>query len=80
MRQQQGFGSDFDGLLHHVLGCMRNVADEAQTVTREETQMAASERLVPFTGGTTSSNPLSSSGESGANSDHVGADVLGWLR
>ena len=36
MRQQQGFGSDFDGLLHHVLGCVRNVADEAQTVTRAD--------------------------------------------
>jgi hypothetical protein len=36
MRQQQGLGRDFDRLLHHVLGRVRDVADEAQSVTRAD--------------------------------------------
>ena len=33
MRQQQGFARDLDRLLHHVLGRMRDVADETEPVT-----------------------------------------------
>jgi hypothetical protein len=36
MRRQQGFGRDFDRLLHHVLGRVRDVADETQRVTRTD--------------------------------------------
>src|SRR5258708_12470137 len=32
MRQQQRFRRDFDRLLHHVLGRMRDIADEAEPV------------------------------------------------
>ena len=32
MLQQQGFRRDFDRPLHHALGCVRDVADEAQPV------------------------------------------------
>src|SRR6266850_2282906 len=33
MRQQQGFRRDFDRLVHHVLGRVRNVADKPQSMT-----------------------------------------------
>ena len=33
MQQQQGFARDFDGLHHHVLGCVRDIADETEPVT-----------------------------------------------
>src|SRR6267154_4754201 len=36
VRQQQGFRRDFDRLVHHVLGCVRDVADETQSVTRAD--------------------------------------------
>jgi len=36
MRQYDGFRRDFDRLVHHVLGCVRDVADEAQTVARAD--------------------------------------------
>src|SRR5271170_5390426 len=36
MRQQQGFRCNFDRLLHHVLGRVRDVADETQSMTRAD--------------------------------------------
>src|SRR5271169_2038114 len=41
MRQQQGFGRDFDRLLHHVLGRVRDVADKTELVTRTDHFSAA---------------------------------------
>jgi hypothetical protein len=32
MRQQQGFRRDIDRLVHHALGRVRDIADEAQPV------------------------------------------------